>query len=115
MIIFPKPQAWSGEGAEERRKEERLEVRLPAEVLYMDEERKVRLQVLHTKNISSGGAYFQGSEMPGEGSSLELTVYMLNQEPALRVRLLGEVKRCEPEGMAVAFANHFDLLPLRQA
>ena len=115
MMIFPKGRAWNNASVDERRREERYAIDLPAEVSCLGSEPTDQWLEMRTKNISHGGAFLTGEEPLAVGSSLKLIIYMLNQSPALKILLTGRVSRAEETGMAVVFSKHFDILPMHQA
>jgi len=101
----------------ERRKLERFQLKLPAEIEVVSrvaglEKEKLSLQ---TENICSGGAFFYTSNPLPEGTQVKIDMLLNfhrlktieNRRPLIKVK--GSVLRSEYTGMAIQFGNGYEI------
>ena len=101
---------------EERRKLERFDLRLPAEIECVAPI-KHKFSVL-TRNISAGGAYFDTTIRFPESTRLKINLFVSikgteNMPPKqVQIDVRGFVLRSERTGMAVRFDKDYRMMPL---
>ena len=104
---------------EEKRKYERFDLSLPAEIEVIkqgQESKKTRLSLL-TRDISSGGAFFHTLRPLPKGTAVKLNL-VLGMAKVRKVKTnlahllaVGMVLRTEAEGMAIQFAKDYRFKP----
>ena len=93
----------------ERRKLERFDLRLPAKIEGLG--LKKGSHNLITRNISAGGAFLETTNQFPEKSRVSIDVVM---PTGVLVKVTGAVLRSEPTGIAIRFANKYQLTPLQK-
>ena len=104
---------------EDRRKDERFKLRLPAKVEVLSHYKDVGKNTLRleTDNICSGGAYFPTLSPLGEGTSVKIDLLLdffrlktpRNMRPLIKV--IGNVVRSGRTGMAIRFKRRYQIIP----
>jgi hypothetical protein len=94
----------------ERRKLERFDLQLPAEIEV--ERGKKHIRNLFTKNICAGGAFFETSNPLPLNTNVKIDLVAPTR---VQIIVLGAVCRSDPSGMAVQFEEEYKILPLAQA
>jgi len=119
-ICLPFPVYWWSP-VEERRRYERFNLKLPAQVEMTPsvpvQEKKILH--LHTKNICAGGSYFITVKPFPEGS--EVKIHLVVQAEKIKkltgrqahVTMMGKVLRTDAEGMAISFSKAYTLTSYR--
>ncbi len=103
------------DNAENKRKYERFNLKFPATIEVVGSNRILNF---HTRDISSGGAYFETSGPIEMGVKLEIEIIITNgaftkltgTQPKIKTQ--GTVIRSEPQGMAASFSGHEKIIPL---
>ena len=120
-IYFTPLDEWNVAAMEERRKLERFNLRLPAQIeITTPNLPNGAMLNLWTKDICSGGAFFATPEPLPAGTQvkIELTLHfegLKNLKPnETRVNLSGTVVRPSSTGMAVRFDNGFEMTPRKR-
>ena len=101
----------------ERRQTERFDLKLPAVVSMMDENRKrVSCEVI-TRDVSSGGAFLLNCKPMPVGSDVKVSLmiflenrYKLKMEK-IHVDINGRVIRINEHGIAVCFDKKYKIFP----
>ena len=94
----------------ERRKLERFDLRLPAEIDVAGGETRIRN--LFTRNICAGGAFFETSDPLPLHTQVKIDLVAPTR---VQIIVVGSVCRSEPGGMAIQFDEEYKLLPLAPA
>ena len=104
---------------EDRRKDERFKLRLPAKVEVSCQYGNVKNNIvgLETDNICSGGAYFTTLSPLGEGTPVKVDLLLdfdrlktpRNMRPLIKV--IGNVVRSGRTGMAIRFKRSYQIIP----
>jgi len=101
----------------ERRRLERFDLVLPAEIEFINEHREERMINLLTTNICSGGAYFYTNQPLPEGTQVKIDLVLpLDKLRKLKkehkkafIKVTGKVLRTESEGMAICFDKDYQI------
>lgn len=94
----------------ERRKLERFDLQLPAEIEV--ERGKKHIRNLFTKNICAGGAFFETLDPLPLDTRVKIDLVAPTR---VQIIVVGSVCRSEPGGMAIRFDKEYKLLPLAPA
>jgi hypothetical protein len=101
----------------DRRKVERFNLELPAEITVKTTEQMVGVLHLRTRDISSGGAFFSGAHPLPEGTPVRVNLTLSADRlkrlmgAQARVEVSGIVQRSEPSGMAICFNRDYHMMP----
>jgi hypothetical protein len=103
----------------ERRQLQRFLLKAPA-IVKTAVENQDMVSELFTRDISSGGAFFQTDNPLPAGSSVEITLFLLTsafrawrgRPYKVKITTGGTVVRTEDEGMAVAFSEQYRMVPV---
>ncbi len=109
---------------EERRKNERFDLRLPTRIRVLgeyqnrqpDEESAQQLYI--SRNISAGGAFFGPTKGLQEGTRVQLVMALSledegsNQKSTSQIIVRGRVVRSDSAGMAICFDKRYKIEPL---
>jgi hypothetical protein len=103
----------------DRRQLQRFQLRAPAIVKAADRSQETVAE-LYTRDICSGGAFFQTDQPLPTGVSVEITLFLLisafrelkGRPHKVKVVTDGTVVRSESNGMAVAFSEQYQMLPV---
>jgi hypothetical protein len=97
-----------GDNVAERRKLERFDLRLPAEITDLKGDKEIPYH-LFTKNICSDGAFFETKKnLLAENSRVSVD---LQVPTGVQIKVTGIVLRSEPKGVAVRFDNAYRMIP----
>jgi hypothetical protein len=102
----------------EKRKEQRLEMALPASLMVETSDTKTAPVEYITHNVSSCGAFFITGHPLETGTPLNIRMLILFDKDKIPkngktlVQLSARVVRTEKQGMAVEFARKFKLSPM---
>lgn len=109
----------AGHPEHDRRQLQRFPLRAPAiiKAAALDKE---TIAELYTRDICSGGAFFQTNHPLPAGISVDITLYLLisafrewrGRPHKVKVTTAGTVVRSEADGMAVAFADEYQMEPV---
>ena len=105
----------------DKRELQRFELRLPAKIRSLDpeqnlvERRKGASQILFTKDISAGGAFFLSPKPFSQGSRVEVHIGLSlgaanGLENRTKVIVKGNVLRSDPTGMAIRFNTDYKII-----
>ena len=104
---------------EDRRKDERFKLRLPAKLEVRCQYGNVDKNIvgLETDNICSGGVYFTTLSPLGEGTPVKIDLLLdferlktpRNMRPLIKV--IGNVVRSGRTGMAIRFKRRYQIIP----
>ena len=103
----------------DRRKLERFNLELPAEITVKTTEQMVRVLHLRTRDISSGGAFFYGVNRLPEGTPVKVDLTLSADRlkrlmgAQAHVEIRGIVKRSEPSGMAICFNEDYHMMAIK--
>jgi hypothetical protein len=92
-----------------RRKLERFDLRLPAEIEGLGLGKGMHNSVL-TRNISAGGAFLETTKQLPENSRINVDMVV---PTGVLLKITGAVLRSEPTGIAIRFDNKYQLTPLQ--
>jgi Tfp pilus assembly protein PilZ len=103
----------------DRRQLQRFQLRAPA-IIKSALEDKETVSELYTRDICSGGAFFQTDQPLPTGIGVEVTLFLLisasrewEELPrSVKVTTDGMVVRSEGDGMAVAFSEQYQMAPV---
>jgi len=100
----------------DRRKLERFNLKIPAEITVETTDRMRRVLHLRTRDISSDGAFFYGEYPLPRGTPVKLALTLSAERPnrlmgaQAHVKISGIVKRSEPSGIAVCFNKDYHMM-----
>ncbi|MBW2171546.1 MAG: PilZ domain-containing protein [Deltaproteobacteria bacterium] len=104
----------------ERRKLERFDFEVPAQVEGVISDEEGRMCDLSTTNICAGGAFFRTADPLPEGTKVKMQLVLpldrikeLVGHDRVNVRVEGTVIRCGSTGMAVCFNEDYQIFPLQ--
>jgi hypothetical protein len=104
----------------ERRKLERFDFEVPARIEGLISEQGNESCDLSTSNICAGGAFFRTSDPLPQGTKVKMNLVLpldrireLVGHDRVNVKVEGTVLRSGPSGMAVAFNQDYQILPLQ--
>jgi hypothetical protein len=104
----------------ERRKLERFDFEVPAQIKGVVSDEKGEMCDLSTTNICAGGAFFRTADPFPEGTKVKMQLVLpldrikeLVGHDRVNVRVEGTVIRCGSAGMAVCFNEDYQILPLQ--
>jgi Tfp pilus assembly protein PilZ len=103
----------------DRRQLQRFQLRAPA-IIKAAALDQATVAELYTRDICSGGAFFQTNQPLPAGIGVEVTLYLLvpafrelqGRRHKVKVTTAGTVVRSEPDGMAVAFTERYRMVPV---
>ncbi len=103
----------------DRRQLQRYQLRAPA-IVKAAVQNQETVAELYTRDICSGGAFFQTDHPLPAGVSVEITLFLLTsafrewrgRPYKVKVTTDGTVVRSEDEGMAVAFNAQYQMSPV---
>ncbi len=102
----------------ERRKFERYELKVPAQVETLARTARRKKLSLKTANVCAGGAFFCTPHALTEGTKVRLEIVLtfngqkrLRDTRNARVRILGTVMRSQKDGMAIRFSEDYVIAP----
>ena len=101
----------------ERRALERFDLKLPAKVTVVGDEKEEALDLL-TSDICSGGAFFETDVPLPVGTTLQIDLVLPLDElkniegKRAHIKVSGAVIRATGVGMAICFKNYFEIRPL---
>jgi hypothetical protein len=106
----------------EKRELERFDVELPATIEFLTSDQEKSLLNLLTTNICSGGAFFHTTQPLPQGTQVKIDLVLpLDELRKLKkehkkafIKVTGEVRRTESEGMAICFDEDYQLLGVSQ-
>ena len=93
----------------DRRQLQRYQLRAPA-IVKGTIENQGMVAELYTRDICSGGAFFQTNHPLPTGVSVEITLFL--HPHRVKVTTDGTVVRSEHDGMAVAFGEQYQMSPV---
>jgi len=101
----------------EKRRLERFDLVLPAEIEFINEHHDERMINLLTANICSGGAYFHTNQPLPAGTQVKIDLVLpLDKLRKLKkehkkafIKVRGKVLRTESEGMAICFDKDYQI------
>ena len=104
----------------EKRKLERFNLELPAQISLMHSNLQDKIDV-QTSNICSSGAFFKILRPLPVGTAVRVSLYLaLNRFDALKdycrrsqINVTGTVIRCEPSGMSIRFDTEYKMHPFK--
>jgi hypothetical protein len=103
----------------DRRKLERFNLELPAEITVKTTDQMVRVLHLRARDISSGGAFFYGVNRLPEGTPVKVDLTLSADRlkrlmgALAHVEIRGIVKRSEPSGMAICFNEDYHMISIK--
>lgn len=103
----------------ERRKLERFQLSLPAEIVVESADQKKEVFNLTTRDICAGGAFFRTMHPLPEGTQVQIKLSVPSNSLKKitgthgHVKISGTVKRSEPSGMAICFHKKYEIMPVR--
>jgi hypothetical protein len=103
----------------DRRQLQRYQLRAPA-IIKAAVQNQETVAELYTRDICSGGAYFQTEQPFPAGVPVEITLFLLTsafrawrgRPYKLKVMTDGTVVRSERNGMAVVFSEQYQMVPV---
>jgi hypothetical protein len=103
----------------DRRQLQRFQLKAPA-IVKAAVQNQETIAELYTRDICSGGAFFQTDQPLATGVSVEITLFLMiaafggcqGYPHKVKVTTDGTVVRAEREGMAVAFREQYQLIPV---
>mgnify|MGYP006299735119 CR=1 FL=1 len=100
------------------RKAQRFSLSIPAVVSTQNGGGALRYYRMHTRDISSNGAFFETGQPLTVGTRLQVNLFLkFGQGPRRQethVQVMGTVVRTTPAGVAVRFGEDFQISPLLQ-
>ena len=104
----------------ERRKEERLDLEVPAKVTMMDPGGLQRSYEIITKDINSCGAFFLTDYPLAVVTNVKMDILLsflkssnMKREKKAQIDISGWVVRTQNDGMAVCFDNEYSISPYK--
>ena len=105
----------------EKRRLERYDLEVPAEIEVIGAGLEKGTQNLLTINICSGGAFFQTTQPLAVGTKIKINLVLpldklkeaIRDHQGVCVHVTGRVLRSAPDGMAVAFNQDYRFGPVR--
>jgi hypothetical protein len=101
----------------EKRRLERFDLKLPATIEFINDDRKEKVLSLLTENVCSGGAYFHTIQPLPKGTQVMIDLVLpLDRLRTLKkehkrayIKVTGRVLRSESEGMAICFDEDYHI------
>ena len=102
----------------DRRKLERFDLKLPAEIVVIGTHQEKEIFNLITKNICAGGAFFTTNPLP-KGTQVQINLTLLIERLKKLtgaqgyIKIRGTVKRSESLGMAICFHEDYQMMSIK--
>ena len=103
----------------DRRKLERFDLKLPAEIVVIGTGQQKEVFNLITKNICAGGAFFFATNPLPERTQVQINLtLMIERLKELTgaqgyIKIRGIVKRSEASGMAICFHEDYQMMSIK--
>jgi hypothetical protein len=103
----------------DRRKLERFNLELIAEITVETADQMVKVLYLRTRDISSGGAFLYGVNPLPRGTPVKVNLTLSADRlkrlmgAQAHVKIRGIVKRSEPSGMAIRFNEDYHMMSIK--